>query len=336
MKTVEGKRQSRTFDTEAEAVAFIADAQARLVRDGRAIEDVIDAYLASLTAPELPPEKRCKPGTVTTLGYRLRAVIAGRQRVPIGTFPWVKAWEATAGKQARASQIGIMTALRAVMAFAGLGGEPLRGIVVKGEVSEGKEQLTVDEGRRFVVVALAEGDPLAVAAATLAFCGLRPAEVLALVARNVDAGGALLHVPGTKTKAAKRKVNVDPAFAPYLLAQTEGKAPGDLLFPWTPERVRARREVWNEDDETNARKDALLRRVRQLCRAAGVPEVVSHSMRGLNATLRLMGGADDASITRALGHLNITSTKRHYFAPGAVAARDDERSHGRLLPSRVA
>ena len=46
------------------------------------------------------------------------------------------------------------------------------------------------------------------------------------------------------------------------------------------------------------------RRVRDLCKAARVPRVVPHSLRGLNATLRKTGGATDDTITRALGHVS--------------------------------
>lgn len=81
------------------------------------------------------------------------------------------------------------------------------------------------------------------------------AEVLALTARDVDDGGTLLHVYGTKTGAAKRPILVDLAFQPYLLEAAQGKAPGDLLFPWTPSRKRQAR------DPGKGRKDALLRRV---------------------------------------------------------------------------
>jgi integrase len=180
-----------------------------------------------------------------------------------------------------------------------------------------------------VAIALAAGDPLALAAVTMAVTGCRPGEVLALRARDVDDGGAVLHVDGAKTEAARRMVHVDPAFQPMLLGIARTKAPTALLFDFEGQRSRKTK------DPDKARRDALLRRVRQLYRAAGVPEVVSHSMRGLNATLRKTGGADDTSITRALGHVGISTTRRHYFAPGVAEAADQRRAHGRLLSSAI-
>jgi integrase len=322
VKTIEGTRQFRMFDTEAEAMAFIARAKLLLVKDGRPIEDMITGYLASLTDH--------KPVSLATLRYRLQAVTKGRQRIPIEFFPWSLAWKQNVTTQARASQIGILTALHGLIRFAKLRGEPLRGLVPAGPVKAGKPSLHVDEARLFVTEALQAGDPLALAAATMAFCGLRPGEVLALVARDVDDGGALLHVYGTKTRAARRPIAVDPAFQPHLLEATRGKAAGDLLFDFERSRKRT------NQDPAKSRKDALLRRVRHLCKVARVPEIVPHSLRGLNATLRLMGGATDESITRALGHLDISTTRRHYFAPGVAEQIDAKRAHGRLLRPRAA
>jgi hypothetical protein len=60
--------------------------------------------------------------------------------------------------------------------------------------------------------------------------------------------------------------------------------------------------------------------------------VVSHSMRGLNATLRLTGGATDDTITKALGHVDISTTNGSYIAPGARERVEAPRAFGRLLP----
>src|SRR5262249_34496369 len=141
----------------------------------------------------------------------------------------------------------------------------------------------------------------------------------ALRARDVDDGGAVLWIYGTKTERAKREVQVDPDFQPILLGAASGKAPDDLLFGFQPQR---RRKV--AKDPAKVRKDALLRRVKALCKQAGVKRVTPHSLRGLNATLRRLGGAPDDSIARALGHIDISITRRSYLAPGVdeqVAAR---------------
>ena len=321
-RDIEGDRKSLTFATEAEADSWIADSQRLLVKDGRPIEDVVNAYLASLTDR--------KSSTLVTLRYRLTSVITGKNRVPIEAFPWNVAWSEHVAKQSRASQTGILAALRGLLAYAGLRGAPLGGIKVNGVRKEGKDQLHIDEARKFIATALMAADPLALAAATMIVTGCRPSEVLSLRARDVDDGGALLHVYGTKTKKAKRPIPVDPAYQPILLGAAKGKASDELLFDFIPERQRASK------DHGKAKRDALLRRVRGLCQAAGVKRVVSHSLRGLNATLRLTGGATDEAITRALGHVDISTTRRSYFAPGIAEQTDARRAHGRLLPSKAA
>ena len=111
------------------------------------------------------------------------------------------------------------------------------------------------------------------------------------------------------------------------LGAATGKLSDELLFTVVPERHRPTK------DPAKAKLDALLRRVRHLCKAAGVPKVCAHSMRGLNSTLRLTGGASDDSITRALGHISIDTTKRSYFAPGLTEQTDARRAFGRLLKS---
>ena len=60
-------------------------------------------------------------------------------------------------------------------------------------------------------------------------------------------------------------------------------------------------------------------RVRALCRLAGVPEVVPHSLRGLHATLALEGGATADAVAKALGHSSFAMTEQHYASPSSVS-----------------
>jgi integrase len=318
-KDVTGKRQSKLFDTEAEAADWISRNRRFIVADGRLVGVAIEEYLAFLGTRNKAP---MRPQSVVTVGYRLRAIARGQESTPVGRFPWLRAWAAATEGTARATQIGTLAALGGLVAWLGLPAKVLAGCEVTGDVVRGKRQLRIDDARKFIAAAVGDGSPLALAAATQAFCGLRPGEVVELQVRDVDDRGRLLWVAGTKTRAAKREVAVDPAFVPHLVAAASGREPGERLFPWEPA---------DSKDPHKARKDALSRKVRALCAEAGVERVVPHSLRGLNATLRVTGGATDASITRALGHLSIETTRRHYVAPGVVERAAALAAHGRLI-----
>ena len=59
--------------------------------------------------------------------------------------------------------------------------------------------------------------------------------------------------------------------------------------------------------------------IKRLCRLAGVPEVVPHSLRGLHATLALEGGATADAVAKALGHSSFAITEQHYASPSSIA-----------------
>lgn len=318
-KRIDGSRGYRAFQNAADATAFITDAQQYLVKDGRPIEEVIEAYVASQTL--------LRASSRTTLRYRLRAICKGRERLPIELFPWAGAWGEHIQQQSGDSQHGILAALQGLVAYAKLRGEPLKELKVSKTRNEGKPQLRISEAKRFIACALGAGDPLAVAAATMAVTGLRPGEVMALMARDCDDGASVIWVERGKTRKARRTIDVEPAFRAVLAKVTVGKAAGDLLFSFEGKRRRP------NTNPTKARIDALLRRVRQLCKEAGVPEVVSHSLRGLNATLRTLGGSSHQAIADALGHESFRTTSRHYLDPAVAEQADSRRSHGRLLPA---
>lgn len=127
----------------------------------------------------------------------------GRERLPIEAFPWALAW-APVQTQSGDSQHGILAALQGLVAFAKLKGEPLAELKVSKPRYEGKPQLRISEAKAFIRYALAAGDPLAIAAATMAVTGLRPGEVMALMARDAMTEPASSGWFGAKTRKARR------------------------------------------------------------------------------------------------------------------------------------
>jgi integrase len=112
-------------------------------------------------------------------------------------------------------------------------------------------------------------------------------------------------VEAGKTEAARRRVEVAEELRPHLLAIAAEGQSLDYLFLLRPQRQRA-------GNNPKAPTDALLRRVRSLCLAAGVSKVCAHSMRGLDSTLATAAGTTGHSVARALGHTSFAVTKRHY------------------------
>jgi integrase len=137
------------------------------------------------------------------------------------------------------------------------------------------------------------------------YLGLRQGEVAARVARDIDDGGRVLWVPSGKTKNARRRLKIPEHLRPLVLAVAKDKKPDELIFYPTRHRQH--------------RRQFYITHVKRLCRLAGVPEVVPHSLRGLHATLALEGGATADAVAKALGHSSFAMTAQHYASPSSVA-----------------
>jgi integrase len=310
-------KKHRDFANLTEALAW-AEAQKRFVlKDGHPISEELDKYLQARTG-------EVEASTIETLRYRLAAVIKDRKHVPAEAFPWAKAWNEHIAHTAKDTQVGVLAALRGFTEHLRkqgmVRGDVLRHIEVKkGKKKRGKVQGRVDEARKLVEVALAAGDPAAVAVVVALSFGTRPGEVVDMKVRDVDAGAAILWVDGTKTDAAKRAANVPPALQPILLKQADGRTGDSLLFLFEAQRKRAAK------NPTKARRDFLNRRLAQLCKAAGLPRLTAHALRGMHSSFARERGATAADVVAMLGHRSYATTARHYLAPGvdeARAARD--------------
>jgi integrase len=175
----------------------------------------------------------------------------------------------------------------------------LRPIRLPGRPKRGKKQLTEDEAGKLWSAILADPDPLALAVGTALTMGLRSGEILDRKVRDLDASGTSLRVlDGTKTDSSQRVLTVPMALRGRLLALAAGKAPEAPLMP-TSKRARLR--------------SALSR----LCKAARVPVVCPHGLRGTWATLAWGRSDLPEVVARSLGHASTTMTKDHYLAPGA-------------------
>lgn len=127
-------------------------------------------------------------------------------------------------------------------------------------------------------------------------------EVLHRQVRDVDDGGQLLWVTPEahrlKTRAARRRLAVPRMLQELLRETTRGKQPSDFLIAGDAGKPRSDSWLWHQ--------------VRVLCQQAGLPPICPHSLRGLNATLALEGGATAQAVAAALGHTHFAITARHY------------------------
>lgn len=196
-----------------------------------------------------------------------------------------------------------------------------------GRINAGKPQLRIDGARRFIDIAIRYYEetqhPLAIGMLLALRMGLRTSEVLGCMVRDVDDGGRLLWVDGTKSVHARRHLEVPDVLRPYLVRLAAGKRAEDPLFGCgTTGKPRQRQTVW-----------AMVHR---LCERAGVLRVSTHSLRGLHATLGVQSGAVSHAVAAALGHGSFAMTERHYAQPGSVANAATARVASKLEAPRPA
>ena len=194
-------------------------------------------------------------------------------------------------------------------------------VEVIGRRRRGKDQLTADEARKFMDVGLriaAQGPlkqdqvkdktPITQEGALIATCamvlGARARELLDREVRDLDEGGMVLVIWSGKTDAARRRLDVPEVVAELLRVQVQGREQDHRIFGEEDGTARARSTSW------------LNGQVRALCRAAKVPEVCTHGLRGTHATLAEEAGATGHLVAATLGHTSAAVAGRHYTAPG--------------------
>ncbi len=186
----------------------------------------------------------------------------------------------------------------------------------KGE-SRRKPQLTFDEATRFVDQAFEIGGEEGCAVLCALLLGMRGKEILELRGRDVDQGGAILHIRGTKTAGSYRSIVVyDPRMRELLASMVED--PADYLFPSERSSIGRRCHNWLR---------AVIRRIGQL---AGTSLVPPHGLRG-SLTTRLIGlGLDPALVSDFQGN-SPTVALGHYAQPGSQDSGAARRAQLRVI-----
>jgi integrase len=217
------------------------------------------------------------------------------------------------------------TFLRRCVAWGWISRNPMEGVVGSGRRrNHGKPQLRLDEARAWAATAvqLAQGgDDAALAALLALLLGLRSSEITHLRVRDLDDGASLLWVgedaAARKSRSARRQVAVPAGLRDMLVARTK-----------TPRGRKRDGEAWLWG--RLHWRDWPSEGTRRICRAAGVPLVSAHGMRGLHASLASAAGLTGEVVAAQLGHADASTTAQSYSAP-AARARGRQAAVLRLL-----
>lgn len=308
-----GDRSTVVVAGQVEAQRLVDEARAQL--SGRQVSEAVRAFL------EREERRGLRAGTVTTLGYRLRAVLqvdadGPRTGGPVAELTPARATRLLAGYEASVdTRKGALAACRAFGAFTASKGwtrsNPFEACAVDGRKRRGKKQLTIDEAREFFRVALERasgGDRGAVAALLYVVLGCRASELRERVVRDIDNRGTVLVIPGGKTAAAARRLSIPAELQPLVSA----------LLVRDGVRLHPGAYLFDRGDGKPPTNDWARYQVHKLCRAAKVPRVCTHSLRGLQSTLATAANATAEAVAAQLGHTSPAVTGRHYLAPGAA------------------
>ncbi len=189
-----------------------------------------------------------------------------------------------------------------------------------GEPNTGKKQLGEDQSNLWLdkacEFALA-GDIGAVAAMLTFVVALRSTEVVELTQEQIDSDFTVVWVIRGKTKRAKRRLaipvemDVGRVLRTCLKSLCAGKAYEEKIFG-------RRSRSWPRSS------------VRRICRAAGVPLVSAHGLRGTHATLAEEEGSTPENMLRSLGHESRGVQHRSYIEPGATERATQRKAMSRL------
>src|SRR6188768_1418107 len=313
-----GSRTARNFETEAEAVQVVRS----LNREIKKREETTIAQAKERYEAYLRDEKQNKERSFTATLWRL-GIFFPDPEISLSALTAQKCagyYQALRFRETKYRKPLAVDSHRNILAEAKtflkwsvergyLRTNPLEGVQGTGKRRHGKPQLRIDEARRWQARAMRladEGEAGAIAALVTLVMGMRAGEVVSRIVRDLDDGGRLLWIPDSKTEAGKRTLQVPDLLREHLLGLVEGKKASDLLFGY--------------HDRNWPRKW-----VARICKAAGVPRVTAHGMRGLHGTLAVETGLSAHAVAAALGHESVTTTLQSYAKAGAGASARQEK-----------
>lgn len=318
-----GQKQDDLSNSREEAEAK-AEALRRAVVDGKTMGELIREYETHLLTRG-NKSCACKPDTAKLTKHVLRtwfdeeAPVCSIFREDVENAYLQRAQKTSAGTH-RNELIKVKTFWRWALKKRIVTVSPAELVEPTGELPRGKEQLRDHEAALFAAKALEmanAGNPGALSALLALFMGLRSGEIRALRVRDVSGSVLWVAAEGGKTKAATRRLEIPEQLVSALARKTAGRDPMERLFP-SPSVDGMVTKGWVSDW------------VERVCKAAGVPVVCPHGLRGTHATLAEDAGVSSRAVASALGHTSHTVTQRHYLESGTMDRARARRVAGQL------
>ena len=227
------RRKSMVFDTREQAEGVRGSLLTALEDRGcRAIGDTVDEYLA------FKQKRGCTERTLRTVRDKLIPFLPASKTLRSITPEVAERLYAE-----QTEKVAVATHhknLRDAKAFFGfcirqkyLTENPFADVQPIGKANAGKPQLRTDEARKlsdYLIGRATDGDLYALALIVQVLLGLRSGEALKLRKRDLDCGGKVVVIDGTKTKNAKRTLELDaPSVRTLLLRRCEPLAADALI-----------------------------------------------------------------------------------------------------------
>lgn len=322
--SADGSRRRRTFETRAAAEAYVEHARGE-TQSGRTVSAAIEAFL------EAKRTKGVAAATLESYEDRLAALLADvggrpvRHLVGRGVELYAAAQVERAADTHRNALVVGKQLGRWLVKQRWLRADPFADVEPAGRRVVGADKLrhTVDESRQLRAKCheLGGRDPGAVITLGYLLLGERASELVDCHVRDLDDGGRLLWVRGTKSVPARRRLLVPDELGPLLLALAGDRRGDEPLFLSEASRRWPAGRRWS--------RHMAYQHVRRLCRTAGVPDLGPQGLRRTQATLATDAGETGLAVARHLGHATGAApavTHRAYVGRGA--ARDAAVARG--------
>jgi integrase len=285
-----GRRLSKRFKSEADAIWFIGEAQKKT--GTRSVGIAREEYVQGLERRGVPSSTRA------TTTYRLAGLMKPFEAVPLSELSYrrcVSLYEKYAATHKPATHHG---ALKEAKAFGEwcrkrgwLKANPWADVESVGRKARGKPQHRIDDAVKLYgwLVANAPYDDGACAVLMGLVLGLRASAIVSRTVAHLDDRGRVLWIPKGKhaSRAGELPVKLPSELSDALVAHT---VDGDGQLKAKDARLIPRTRWW------------VRRQTHRACELAGVPRVTTHALRGSNATLALEIGETPERVAQHLGH----------------------------------